>query len=83
MEKKKKEKKRERDAAVGHTCATAFDRIVTRTQIGKEQRDETAISTSVRTAKCQEKILGDWDIGRKNILKRFELIDEKDFENDF
>ena len=94
MEKKKKEKERERErererdaagfaAAVGHACATAFGRKATCTQIEEEQRDETAIGTAVRTAKCREKISGDWELGQKKILKEFELIDEKDFENNF
>ena len=39
-----------------------------------------AIGTCVGMADCQKKISGDRKLGRKKIMKRFELNAEKDFE---
>ena len=68
---------------VGHECAAMFGRTATCTQNGGEQRDETAIGTGVGTAKCREKISGDWELGRGTIFERIELNEEKYFEMKF
>jgi hypothetical protein len=41
------------------------------------------IGTGVGTTDRRKMILGDYELGRKKILKQFELNDEKDFENYF
>ena len=83
---KGKERKEKRGVPAGFAAAVASARCGVRPVSNKHaereegKEDRTAIGTVVGMADCQKKILGDRKLGRKKIMKRFELNAEKDFE---